>query len=110
VPGSCRPVISKRASRWWLLLFGKPAEEIGVTVDEQEVKFAHVRHNSFSGGRMAFFFAAYKWAGEPENREPGKCSRLDWFSPSDLPYDLVPYCRVGLEWIAANYCFSAYGW
>jgi 8-oxo-dGTP diphosphatase len=55
-------------------LIREAREEIGVTIDEQEVKFAHVMHNSFSGGRLA------------------------------------PNCRVGLEWIAANYCFSAYGW
>jgi 8-oxo-dGTP pyrophosphatase MutT (NUDIX family) len=85
-------------------------EEIGVTIDEQDVEFCHVMHNSSGGGRVAFFFAVHNWAGEPENREPDKCSQLKWFSLGALPYDLIPYCRAALEWIAANHCFSVYGW
>lgn len=91
-------------------LIREAREEIGVTIAEQEVEFAHVMHNSSGGGRVAFFFVVRSWAGEPENREPDKCSRVDWFSPSNLPYDLIPYCRAALEWIAANHCFSVYGW
>lgn len=84
-------------------------EEIGVRIDEQQVEFAHIMHNSSGGGRAAFFFVVRSWVGEPENREPHKCSRLGWFSLGELPYDLIPYCRAALEWIAANHCFSVYG-
>jgi 8-oxo-dGTP diphosphatase len=91
-------------------LIRESREEIGVIIDEQEVEFCHVMHNSSGGGRAAFFFAVHRWIGEPTNLEPDKCSGLDWFSPSALPCDLIPYCRAALEWIAANHCFSVYGW
>lgn len=85
-------------------------EAIGVVIDEQDVKFCHVMHNSSGGGRVAFYFAAGLWTGEPTNMEPDKYSRLGWFPLSALPYDLIAYCRAALEWIAANHPFSVYGW
>lgn len=91
-------------------LIREARDEIGVAIDEQDVEFAHVMHNSSGGGRMAFFFVVRNWAGEPENREPGKCSQLEWFSLGALPYDLNPCCRAALEWIAASHYFSVYGW
>jgi len=59
---------------------------------------------------MAFFFVVRSWAGEPENREPGKCGQLACFSLGAIPYDLVPYCRAALDWIAVSHFFSVYGW
>jgi hypothetical protein len=81
-----------------------------VTIDEEAVEFAHVMHNSFAGGQVAFFFVVQRWAGEPENRDPRKCTQLDWFSLSCLPYDLIPLCRTALEWIVIHQYFSVYGW
>lgn len=56
-----------------------------MAIDDQEVRFCHVMHTSSGGGRLAFFFAVHDWVGEPENREPDKCSRLAWFSLGVLP-------------------------
>jgi 8-oxo-dGTP diphosphatase len=67
-------------------------------------------HNSSGSGRMNFFFVVRNWAGEPENLKPGKCRQLEWFSLGALPYDVIPCCRVALEWIAIGHYFSAYGW
>jgi ADP-ribose pyrophosphatase YjhB (NUDIX family) len=85
-------------------------EEIGVTIEPKAVEFAHVMHNSSSGGRAAFFFAVRKWEGEPDNREPDKCSELAWFALDALPDHLIPYCQTALEHIAAGQPFSIYGW
>lgn len=85
-------------------------EEIGVTIEPEAVEFAHVMHNSSSGGRAAFFFAVRKWDGEPDNREPDKCSELAWFPLDELPTHLIAYCRTALEHIAAGQPFSTYGW
>lgn len=54
-------------------LIREAKEEVGVTIAPEVVEFAHVMHNSSSGGRIAFFFTMHQWEGTPENREPGKC-------------------------------------
>ncbi len=91
-------------------LIREAKEEIGVIIEEHEVEFTHVMHNSSSGGRVAFFFTVHRWAGVPENLEPDKCSGLRWFPLGDLPDHLIPYCREALEYIKTDHCFSIYGW
>jgi len=36
-------------------------------------------------------------AGEPQIREPGKCSDIGWFAPDAVPNDLTQITRVNLE-------------
>jgi 8-oxo-dGTP diphosphatase len=91
-------------------LIREAKEEIGVIIDEHEVEFCHVMHNSSSGGRVAFFFIVHRWTGEPTNLEPDKCSGLRWFPLAALPDQLIPYCRAALEHIASDHCFSTFGW
>lgn len=91
-------------------LIREAKEEIGVGIAAEDVEFAHVMHNSSSGGRVAFFFMVQRWAGAPENREPEKCSELRWFPLGDLPDHLIDYCQVALAHIAVGQAFSVYGW
>jgi 8-oxo-dGTP diphosphatase len=91
-------------------LIREAREEVGVIIDPNEVEFTHVMHNSSSGGRVAFFFAVRRWAGEPINLELDKCSGLGWFPLGDLPDHLIPYCRAALCCIAIDHSFSTYGW
>lgn len=85
-------------------------EEIGVTIDPGTVSFAHIMHNSSSGGRAAFFFSVELWAGEPSNMEPDKCDDLAWFALDALPDRMIPYCREALHHVSARRRFSLYGW
>ncbi len=91
-------------------LIREAKEEVGISIDPENVEFSHVMHNASSGGRVAFFFTVRQWEGTPENREPDKCSELAWFSLSALPDHLIPYCRTALTHITANQPFSVYGW
>ena len=91
-------------------LIREAKEEAGVTIASEDVEFAHIMHNSSSGGRAAFFFAVRQWDGELENREPEKCSELAWFPLDALPDRMIGYCRVALGYIAAGKPFSVYGW
>jgi 8-oxo-dGTP diphosphatase len=91
-------------------LIREAKEEVGVTIAPESVEFAHVMHNSSSGGRIAFFFTVRRWEGTPENREPDKCSELRWFPLSGLPDHLIAYCRTALTHIAAGVPFCIYGW
>lgn len=91
-------------------LIREAEEEIGVTIKPENVRFSHIMHNSSSGGRMAFFFTVRAWEGEVENREPDKCSDLQWFPANALPEHMIDYCREAMEHIAADDVFSVYGW
>jgi 8-oxo-dGTP diphosphatase len=91
-------------------LIREAKEEIGVSIQTEHVEFAHVMHNSSSGGRVAFFFTVSTWDGEPENREPEKCGELRWFPLNELPEHMIDYCRVAFEHVAAGSAFSVYGW
>jgi 8-oxo-dGTP diphosphatase len=91
-------------------LIREAKEEIGVVIAAEDMEFAHVMHNSSSGGRVAFFFTVRTWCGIPENREPEKCSDLRWFPPGTGPEHMIGYCRVALEHIAVGQTFSIYGW
>ncbi|MFE3795758.1 NUDIX hydrolase [Nocardia tengchongensis] len=85
-------------------------EEVGVSIKPEDVQFAHIMHNSSSGGRMAFFFLVDQCEHDPVNREPDKCIELEWFSLSAPPDRLIDYCRTALEHIEAGEQFSVYGW
>lgn len=91
-------------------LIREAREEVDVIIEPEAVEFAHVMHNSSSGGRAAFFFTVRKWDGQPENLEPDKCSELAWFPLDALPDHLIAYCRTALEHIASGRPFSIYGW
>jgi ADP-ribose pyrophosphatase YjhB (NUDIX family) len=91
-------------------LIREAKEEVGVTIVPEDVEFSHVMHNSSGGGRVAFFFTVRQWEGEPENREPDKCSELRWFQLAALPDHLIAYCRAALAHITAGQSFSVYGW
>ena len=91
-------------------LIREAEEEIGVTIKPEDVQFSHVMHNSSSGGRVAFFFTVTIWQGEPTNREPEKCSALDWFALGGLPDHMIDYCRVAMKHITDGTSFSICGW
>ncbi|WP_227997114.1 NUDIX hydrolase [Nocardia australiensis] len=91
-------------------LIREAEEEIGVTIAPEDVHFGHIMHNSSSGGRMAFFFTVRTWQGEPSNREPEKCSTLEWFAADALPNHMIDYCRAAMQDIRDGTAFSVYGW
>jgi ADP-ribose pyrophosphatase YjhB (NUDIX family) len=47
-------------------LIREAKEEVGITIAPEAVEFAHVMHNSSSGGRVAFFFTVRQWEGTPK--------------------------------------------
>ncbi|MFD7866007.1 NUDIX domain-containing protein [Streptomyces sp. NPDC059783] len=73
-------------------------EETGITVDPEHLRLVQVVHHrqSQTVERIGFFFEATQWRGEPVNREPDKCLRLQWFSVHELPDDIIEYPEAGL--------------
>ncbi|MET8677466.1 methyltransferase domain-containing protein [Streptomyces sp. NPDC004647] len=83
-------------------------EETGIDLAPEDLRVALVMQHRAPEGRPRigwFFEAAYGAGGEPVNREPDKCSQLDWFSLDSLPDDMVAYCRAGLEAYRAGHRF-----
>ncbi|MFJ9782601.1 NUDIX domain-containing protein [Amycolatopsis sp. NPDC101161] len=88
------------------------AEEVGVHIDPAELRHAHTVHVAGSGPvpRLGVFFEARRWSGEPYNREPQKCSAVEWFPLDDLPDDVIPYPLAGIRGYLDSQTFGVLGW
>lgn len=68
-------------------------EELGIEIYESEVKLAHILHRINRGERVYFdiFYEIESFHGNIENKEPDKCSELDFFEmfhPDITPFNL----------------------
>lgn len=94
-------------------LIREAREEAGLHIERQDVELVHVVHHIDKAGdrpRMGLFFRAHVWSGEPELREPDKCTQWKFWDPSALPDALVPYTRVAIEKIQNGQLYSETGW
>lgn len=84
-------------------------EETGVTVRTEDLRVAHLVHGAWGveapDGYLTVIFAAERWSGEPENREPGKHDRVCWVPVGELPEEFVPGSAAALGSIC-----GATGW
>ena len=87
-------------------------EEVGVLVDPADLRHVHTVHVSGSGPapRLGLFFEAQRWLGEPVNREPDKCSAVEWFHRDALPKDVIPYPLAGIRAYLDGVPFGVLGW
>lgn len=86
-------------------------EEIGVTLNSEDIRLVHVMHRKEPNEeRVNFFFTAERWRGEPENMEPCKCDDLGWFEIDMLPDNVIPYVRKAIDCIRKGKMYSEYGW
>ncbi|WP_327290469.1 NUDIX domain-containing protein [Streptomyces sp. NBC_01198] len=94
-------------------LIREAQEEAGLHIEPQDVELVHVIHHIDKAGdrpRMGLFFRARAWSGEPELREPDKCTQWKFWDPTALPDDLVPYTRVAIAKIQNGELYSETGW
>lgn len=76
-------------------LLRETAEEIGVKLNQEDIKFAHTMHRKSI--YIDLFFIAKSWVGEPQNMEPNKCDDLHWFPLNALPDNMVPSVKSAIE-------------
>ncbi|WP_420036118.1 NUDIX domain-containing protein [Streptomyces sp. cg28] len=94
-------------------LIREAREEAGLHIERQDVELVHVVHHigqPKNPPRMGLFFRARSWHGEPELREPDKCTQWRFWDPAALPDDLVPYTRMVIEKIQNGELYSETGW
>jgi ADP-ribose pyrophosphatase YjhB (NUDIX family) len=86
-------------------------EEVGIIVAPVDLRFVHVMHRKEAAEadeRIDLFFAATRWQGEPEIREPSKCSELRWSPLGALPTNMVPYVRAALEHVRNHRVYAEF--
>lgn len=87
------------------------AEEAGIKVAPADLRFVHVMHRKESDHaeeRIDLFFATTRWQGEPEIREPDKCSELRWAVLDALPATMVPYVRAALDHYRQHHAYAEF--
>ncbi|MFJ2774757.1 NUDIX domain-containing protein [Streptomyces sp. NPDC087300] len=94
-------------------LIREAQEEAGLYIERRDVELVHVVHHIGKPTyppRMGLFFRTRTWSGEPELREPDKCTQWKFWDPASLPDDLVPYTRLAIEKIQNGELYSETGW
>ncbi|MFG3552331.1 NUDIX domain-containing protein [Streptomyces sp. NPDC047725] len=94
-------------------LIREAREEAGLCIELQDVELVHVIHHLDRAGdrpRMGLFFRAHAWSGEPELREPDKCTQWRFWDAAALPDNLVPYTRQAIAKIRNGELYSETGW
>ena len=88
-------------------------EEAGVNITPCDFSVETVCH-SYSGNNkkeyIQFFAICKKWNGKIYNNEPDKCDELKFFPLKNLPVNMVPYVKDGIEKTLAKVHFYEYGW
>lgn len=72
-------------------------EETGLSALESALEWLGVVHRLSDTNRIDFFVRALSWSGEPENLEPGKCDRMEWWPCDRLPRPMVAYVEAALR-------------
>ncbi len=75
-------------------LLRETAEEIGVKLNQKDIKFVHTMHRKTY---IDLYFQAKSWTGEPQNMESDKCDDLQWFPLEGLPENMVPSVKFALQ-------------
>ncbi|MEO8104973.1 MAG: NUDIX domain-containing protein [Candidatus Saccharibacteria bacterium] len=87
-------------------------EEIGVEIDPQVLQPALTMHRAGESGSswVDVYFSVPTWQGEPSNAEPDKHGELAWLAVDDLPANIVPSVRAGLQAMARGEFYSEFAW
>jgi 8-oxo-dGTP diphosphatase len=86
-------------------------EEIGITIEPEDLTVVHVMHRKASNDeRIDFFMTAQSYTGEVTNCEPHKCDDLRWFELNALPENMVEYVKVAIEHYKQGVSYSEFGY
>ena len=86
------------------------AEELGITLDRDDLIPAGVMFRRSLEPRVDLFFTTTTWTGTPTIREPHKCTELVWANPGQLPNDALDYVGQAITNARDGRQFHEYGW
>lgn len=87
-------------------------EEIGIIINPEDLEFASVMHrNAPKGGigRVNYFMKPKKWYNTIKNMEPEKCKELKFFNIKELPTNIIPHVKVGIDLSLKGIKFIEFG-
>lgn len=87
-------------------------EEIGITTSIDHLKFVHCLSfkNEIDKDVLALIFKVTNWNGNISNKEPEKCTELNWFSIDALPENIIPRHKLIIEKMNAGITYNESGW
>ena len=85
-------------------------EEAAVSLEPADLQIVHVMNRKAEDERIDFFMTVRHWVGEVVNNEPHKCDQFLWTTFDDLPPNIIPYVRKGIENYQAGLFYSEFGW
>lgn len=86
-------------------------EEAGIKIKEEDLKIVHVMHRYAKDRESIDYFLTCKnYEGKITIMEKNKCDELAFYDLVNLPSNIIPYVRKGIEYYQNNIPFSIYGW
>jgi 8-oxo-dGTP diphosphatase len=86
-------------------------EEANIVLTPNQIEFGCVMHRKTTDREIIdFFFIANNWEGTIENAEPEKCAGLIFFPKYQLPINVVPYVRSGINCSLDKQNLTEFGW
>lgn len=86
-------------------------EELGITIQEKDLKFVHVIHVKTKENVeiIVFFYETQVWQGTPSIMEPDKCDELLWVDEHQLPQPMLATHSQVLRMVNNNIIISNIG-
>lgn len=86
-------------------------EEAGITIEEKDLRIVHVDHrHSPDKEYIDYFLTCTKYTGQIRIAEPDKCDELSFYPLDNMPQNIIPYVKSGLENYLKGESFSILGW
>lgn len=86
-------------------------EEAGIKIKEEDLRIVHVMHRkSKDRESIDYFLTCRSYEGKIDIMEKDKCDELEFYDLENLPINVIPYVRKGIEYYQNNIPFSVYGW
>ena len=86
-------------------------EEAGIKIKEEDLEIVHVMNKKEPDREsIDYFFTCKNYDGNISIMEKDKCDELKFYKLDELPENMIPYVRKGIEYYIENKQFSIYGW